>query len=68
MLKEYRGEGYRKKLLAEAEKILLVFGGNCIRLHSQYYAQNFYKKSGYTEYGEIEYEQDCPHIRLKKHL
>lgn len=68
VLKEYRGKGIGKSLLAEAEKIVVSLGGNCIKLHSQYKARDFYKKSGYTEYGEIEYEQDCPHIWLEKHL
>lgn len=68
VLKEYRGVGVGKTLLTEAEKAVIELGGKTLCLHSQYQAREFYKKQGYIEYGEIEYEQDCPHIWLKKQL
>lgn len=68
VLKEYRDKGIGAIILSAAEKAVLKLGGNMLTLHSQLRAKEFYKKQGYKEYGEIEYEQDCPHIWLKKVL
>ena len=66
VLKEYRGKGIGSKILRAAEDKVKVLGGKKLSLHSQYQARDFYKKLGFAEYGEIEYEQHCPHIWLAK--
>lgn len=35
-------------------------------LHAQLQAQPFYEKLGFQAYGDIEYEEKCPHIWMKK--
>ncbi len=42
--------------------------GESVILHSQMQAKEFYKKQGFKEYGDIEYEEDCPHIWMKLKL
>lgn len=64
--KEYRGMGVGRRMLKEAEACVREKGGNCLTLHSQLHAKGFYEKSGYIAYGEIEYEEDCPHIWMRK--
>jgi len=52
--KKYRGLGLGALVLTEAEKHVLSLGGNCIKLHAQCRVTDFYRKSGYREYGEVE--------------
>ena len=66
VLKEYRGRGIGSRILSAAEDKVKLLGGDKLSLHAQYQAREFYKKLGYSEYGEIEYEQHCPHIWLVK--
>ncbi len=66
--KEHRREGIGSRMLQEAEDCARELGGNCLILHSQLHAKEFYEKSGYIAYGEVEYEEDCPHIWMKKKL
>ncbi len=68
VLKAYRGLGIGSSLLAEAEILVRKLGGKLISLHSQCRAQAFYAQAGYLAYGEIEYDEGCPHIWMKKHL
>ncbi len=68
VLKEERGKSIGSRMLKEAEKCVSRLGGKELILHSQYQAREFYKKSGYEEYGMLEYEQECPHIWMKKKL
>lgn len=68
VLREYRGKHHGSALLAAAEKCVCEMGGRSITLHAQCRASLFYQKNGYTPFGEIEYEQDCPHIAMRKEL
>ncbi|MBE6535766.1 MAG: GNAT family N-acetyltransferase [Ruminococcaceae bacterium] len=68
VLKEYRGQGLGSELLGAAEKHVAQNGGKRISLHSQYHAKPFYEFSGYTVCGEIEYEQNHPHVPMTKNL
>lgn len=68
VLKQYRGKGVGTKALVAAEEYVKSIGGKALKLHSQCAATEFYKKAGYTEYGEIECEQGCPHIWMQKYL
>ena len=65
IMKAYRGKGNGSLLLAAAEACVREAGGRSITLHAQCRAAPFYQKNGYTPFGEIEYEQDCPHIAMK---
>ncbi len=68
VLKEYRNAGIGAKLIREAEEEIKRMGGNRILIHAQLHAKGFYEFCGYTAYGELEYEQDKPHVWLKKQL
>ncbi len=66
VLREHRGQHCGSILLTAAENYVRSVGGTALTLHSQCQARVFYEKSGYTAYGEIEDEQGCPHIWMKK--
>ncbi len=66
VIKEYRGNNYGKMLVEAAEKLVREAGGKELQLHAQCRITEFYDKIGYTSFGDVEYEQDCPHIRMKK--
>ena len=68
VLKNYRGRNFGSAVLLEAEKQIAMLGGRSVILHSQLQACGFYEKLGYVPYGEIEPEEGCPHIWMKKEL
>ncbi len=68
VLKEFRKNGVGKELLKFAQETVAEKGGSFLKLHSQTHAINFYEKCGYKSFGEIEYEQDCPHIWMIKNF
>lgn len=68
VLKSFRGIKVGSKLINACEKTARNLGASEIHLHSQYRAMEFYQKCGYTEYGEIEDEEGCPHIWMKKNI
>ncbi len=63
--KECRGKNYGSMMLDAAKDYVKSTGGEALILHSQLHAKDFYAKNGFKEYGEIEYEEDCPHIWMK---
>lgn len=68
VIKEYRGRNIGSAVLKEAERYVQGKHGKCISLHAQCRAADFYRKSGYMEFGDIEVEQGCPHIWMQKYL
>ena len=64
--KAYRGQGKGAKILAYLEKIAKQHGATEIILGAQCRAQEFYALQGYAPYGEVFYEDDCPHVMMKK--
>ena len=42
--------------------------GEQIKLHAQCRITDFYNKSGYTAFGEVEDIESCPHIWMRKNL
>lgn len=66
--KELRGKSIGFEMLDYAAERIKEMGENEIYIHSQYQAKGFYEKCGYTAFGELEYEQDCPHIWMKKSI
>ena len=67
VLKDKRGIGLGSLMLAEAEKHVHALGGCSISLHAQCRAEQFYRKCGYTPYGEIDYDEGVAHIHMRKH-
>lgn len=68
VLKAYRGKGIGRFLVAQAETYLREIGAKELHLHSQCRASQFYSRIGFTEYGDVEPEEGCPHIWMKKTL
>ena len=68
VLKEYRGKSLGREMLKSTEKIVKEKGGKAIILHSQYHAKDFYIRCGFTQQGEIDYEQNKPHAWMRKEV
>ena len=68
VLKEYRGKSLGREMLKKVEDIVKEKGGKAIILHSQYHAKDFYIRCGFTQQGEIDYEQNKPHAWMRKEL
>ncbi len=64
--KDRRKGGVGSMVIDAAAEYVKQNGGNCIILHAQMGAKEFYTKVGFTAFGDIEYEQGCPHIWMKK--
>ncbi len=68
VMKQYRGKNIGSVILQEAEKYVKQRGGKSIFLHAQCRAANFYKGLGYTEFGNIEKDEGCPHVWMQKSI
>jgi predicted GNAT family N-acyltransferase len=66
VIKSFRGRGIGGVMLDKAEKFVDDMGGKEIYLHAQCVAEEFYKKYGYTSFGDIENEEHVPHIWMVK--
>ena len=66
VLKEYRGKSLGREMLKKVEEIVKEKGGKAIILHAQYHAMPFYERCGFTQQGEIDYEQNKPHAWMRK--
>ena len=66
VLKEHRSKSIGSKLMKAAEDFVKSQKGKYLKLHAQMRAVEFYKKVGYTSYGEIELDEGYPHIWMKK--
>ena len=64
--KEHRNKGLGGVTVNAAIEYTAKSGGSSLVLHSQLSAKAFYEKLGFIPYGEIEYEEDCPHIWMRK--
>ncbi len=64
----YRKKGIGRALLTAAENFVKSKGFDTLSLHSQLRAKEFYEKCGYEAFGEIELEENYPHIWMKKKL
>lgn len=68
VVKEHRGERFGSAIVQEAERYVHGKRKAQLSLHAQCTAADFYKKLGYTAFGEVETEQGCPHIWMKKQV
>ena len=68
VLKEYRDKDIGSAMMREAEKYVQKAGGRSLVLHAQCRVSGFYRKQGFLEYGEVEDEQGCPHVWMKKEI
>lgn len=68
VLSEYRQKGVGRALMTAAEQKVKKIGFNSLMLHSQIRATEFYEKCGYKAFGEVELEENYPHIWMKKEI
>lgn len=68
VVKEYRGQSLGSRLIKEVEKLVREKDGGRIVLHAQVQAKHFYEKLGYLAFGEMDYDEDCPHIWMQKKI
>lgn len=68
VIKEFRGQNVGAQMIEEAEKCVRKMGGSELALHAQCRVSKFYQKLGYAEYGEVEDDEGCPHIWMRKQL
>lgn len=66
VMKQYRGQNIGADILKIAEEKIYELKGTHISLHAQLRAKGFYEKQGYMPYGEIDFDEDCPHIWMRK--
>ncbi len=66
--KDWRGSGNGTKMVEAAKNYIKCAGGKRLILHSQLHAAEFYEKIGFSAYGEVEYEENCPHIWMRAEL
>ena len=68
VIKEYRGLGLGAILLEFSKNEIAKLGGKEIRIHAQKRVQGFYQKQGYESFGEIDYDEGCEHVWMRKSL
>lgn len=77
VINEYRNKNIGSAMIYEAEKYVSGIGGQsielnaqcqAIELNAQCQAARFYEQQGYVKSGDIDDEQGCPHVRMKKIL
>lgn len=68
VVKEHRGKGIGAAVVEEAENYVRKAGGKELMLHAQCRTTGFYSNLGFAGFGDIEYEEGCPHIWMKKSL
>lgn len=68
VIMDYRDQYLGSAMMCEAEKYVAGIGGESITLHAQYQASGFYEKLGFEKFGDIDEEQGCPHVWMRKLL
>ena len=65
---KYRGKKYGQATLKEAINKCKQLGAYKIILGAKYDKKEFYESFGFSEYGEIFYEEEIPHVMMKLEL
>lgn len=68
VIKEYRKIGLGSIIVQSLEKKADELGYLMIQLSAQLQAQKFYEKLGYRVFGELYYDEWCPHVTMNKYL
>ena len=63
-----RGKGLGKRIVAASEDYIRSVGGQQALIHAQSRVADFYANIGYTEFGERDEEQGCPHVWMQKKI
>ena len=68
VLKESRGKNIGSLIVKKVEEYVKEMGGEQIQLHAQCRVVAFYNKLGFSSFGEMEDEEGCSHIWMRKTL
>ena len=68
VLSSHRGLGYGKQIITTLEKFAVENHYQRLYLGSQLHAEPFYKKLGFSCFGEQYIEANIKHISMQKHL
>jgi predicted GNAT family N-acyltransferase len=68
VLKNFRGKNYGAELIKIAEQEIVKMQGKTVHLLAQVRASAFYKKNGYVALDEVQVDEGCPHVWMKKEL
>lgn len=68
VLAPYRKQGIGRLVMQQLEAHARECGAAQTILSAQCHAIDFYKKCGYTQKGEVYYEESCPHVLMVKDL
>ncbi len=66
--KPFRGKSLGALVMQLLEETAKGQHADKITLAAQLHAQGFYEKLGYIGYGDIFYDESCPHIAMEKQL
>ena len=68
VLKEYRNQGVGKFIMNYLFNYCLNLGLNEVIISAQVQALNFYENLGFIKYGDLFFEANIPHYKMKKNL
>lgn len=68
VLKQYRGNGYGKKMIQKMEERILEANVSHSKLNAQTHAVDFYKKLGYKVTSKPFNDAGIPHVTMEKQL
>jgi len=68
VLREYRSQGIGRALLDDMLHYARQHGYDQAVLHSQLSAFDFYYTAGFRQIGEVFYEADMPHVKMRMNL
>lgn len=68
VLKEYRKMRLGSKIISLLEEKARDLGGKRTVVSAQCGARAFYEKAGYTAFGDVHYDEDCPHVYMEKNI
>ena len=63
-----RGRGVGREMMQTVGQYAIGMGIARLRLHAQCRVEEFYQRLGFSTYGEIELEENCPHVWMEKTL
>ncbi|MGN1329097.1 MAG: GNAT family N-acetyltransferase [Eubacterium sp.] len=66
--KSHRGQHLGEEIVHFTEEHIKSIGGKAMELSAQVRVADFYEKQGYKKYGDMYYDEYCPHIMMKKEL
>ena len=64
--KENRRKDIGRLIVEEAEEYIRNIGGEELQLHAQCRITAFYNKLGFSSLGDVEDDEGCPHIWMRK--